>query len=83
MYALYLKYQAHLNFVLAVTVLLCSVVLGLLDGNIHNVQRSHWKECLPFRLDGYEHGAEQVKRSWMTGAHVQCACEKGTCFISY
>lgn len=67
-----------LIFCYVVTDLLYFVVLGLLDGNIHNVQRPHWKECLPFRLDGNEHGAEQVKWDWRISVHVPHACETWT-----
>lgn len=33
---------------------------GLLDGNIHHVQGPHWKKRVSCRLDGHEHGSEQV-----------------------
>lgn len=33
---------------------------GLLDGDIHHVQGPHREERVPWRLDGHEHGSEQV-----------------------
>lgn len=43
-------------------------ISGLLDGDIHHVQGPHWEERVSLRLDGHEHGSEQVSHSCLLTA---------------
>lgn len=58
----------------------CFTISGLLDGNIHHVQRPHWEKCVSCRLDGHEYGPEQVSCHLPPNSHVTSAVTlKSTC----
>lgn len=53
-------------------------ILGLLDGDVHHVQGSHWEERVSLRLDGHEHGSEQVSCPSLLAAPVPAVTRKDT-----